>query len=95
MSKSIKASAVDAVLDTIDDGADATEALIALVEKNNAWDWEGDETQPNARVAILESNGAYWAVGIQDRPHRRGWRVSKRCGSLGEAQGTVDAWCGA
>lgn len=92
----IAASMVDAAISAAGEDADAiTEALIALVEEHDAWDWEGDETQPGARVAVVESSDACWAVGIQDLPGRRGWRVSKRCATRLEAGGVVDAWCGA
>jgi hypothetical protein len=59
----IKASQVDAILDTVSDDESPAEALADLLDEKGAWDWsDGSEHDPSDRLAVLESSGAYWLV---------------------------------
>jgi hypothetical protein len=80
---------VDAVLDTLDEDADPTAALVALVEDAGAWDWQGDEYQPDTRVTVIESTGAWWMIGSSRRVDR-----ARRCATKTEAEALADAFCG-
>ena len=81
---------VDAALDTVGEDDSPAEALVSLVDDNGDWDY-ADEDSDYPRVAILESSGAFWAVGDLGRGDRR----ARRCKSALEAGGYVDSWCGA